>query len=141
MRDITKSALGFSWSMSLFGLQQMSNALMRPGGGGCAPAAESTETVTRAMEEQLDGVMKRLFKTGDRFQRGVVDMMFGMMRQPAAATESQAGSGAGWGCAPCGSDDRPGPRSHDAGGSEAPGWGPMPAEPGMPGPLPDGFEG
>ena len=126
MRDITKSVVSFSWSMSLLGLQQLGGARARD----CGRSAESLDTVARAMEDQLGGVLKDTFKTGDKFQRGLVDMMFGMLGRSAARP-------GGWGPKgteespwqdeydSCGAGDRPGPGWP----AESSGWGPAPHDP------------
>jgi hypothetical protein len=123
MREFTKSMLSFSWSMSLFGLQQMGNLLKRPDPNRPkSKAAEAFDEVTCATEGQLGDVLKESFKAGDKFQRAMVDMMFGNwmpqgmnpggMMQAATDAARQA-----TGC--CGQNGGMGP--------EAARWGPMPA--------------
>ena len=111
MRDVTKSVLSFSWSMSLLGLQQLGGALARR---DCDRPAESLDTVTRAMGDQLGGVLKDTFKAGDKFQRGMVDLMFGMLGRTGARPSGAAGE-TPWqsGCGSCGGDARPGPDAWD----------------------------
>ena len=80
IRDLTKSMLSFSWAMSLFGVEQLTNTLMpqRPS----QPTHRATtafNAVTQATEEQLSGMLKGVFKAGDQLQRGVVDLMFGFL--------------------------------------------------------------
>ena len=75
MRDLTKSVNRFSWALSLFGLQQLTN-VMTPG-----RAEESTralDAVSNAAESQLSDAFKRGVQAGDEFQRGVVDLAFGV---------------------------------------------------------------
>ena len=146
MREFTKSMFSFSWAMSLFGMQQMTNWMTaqdpsRPRG----KATEAFDRVTQATEEQLGDVLKETFKAGDKFQRAMVDMMLGafMPRQGsgtgmmgmAADAWGQATGCCGqnpWGTAAPGQQDAtgwgqnawrgPGPIQQDAAG-----WGPMPA--------------
>jgi hypothetical protein len=88
MRELFKSMLSFSWGISMFGIKQLGNLL--------APldpsqpqnkAATAFEAVTRATKEQLDDVLKEVFRAGDRWQRGMMDSMFGAFRtgQPISA--------------------------------------------------------
>src|SRR2546428_4423299 len=78
MREFTKSIVSFSWSMSLFGFQQLGNLLTRPDPNRPkSKAAEAFDGVTRATEEQLGDILKESFKAGDKFQRALVDMMLG----------------------------------------------------------------
>lgn len=80
IRDLTKSMLSFSWVMSLFGVEQLTNTLIpqRPS----QPDHRVTtafSAVTQATEEQLSGALKGAFKAGDKLQRGMVDLMFGFL--------------------------------------------------------------
>jgi hypothetical protein len=80
IRDLTKSMLSFSWAISLFGVEQLTNTLIpqRPS----QPTHRATaafNAVTQAAEEQLSGVLKGAFKAGDTLQRGMVDLMFGFL--------------------------------------------------------------
>ncbi|HVT60567.1 MAG TPA: hypothetical protein VHR45_19495 [Thermoanaerobaculia bacterium] len=69
MRELTKSALSASLAMPLFGLQQMANLMRAPGG-----VSSALDHVTKAAEGSLGGAMQRLFQTGDRLQKGAVDL-------------------------------------------------------------------
>lgn len=72
MRELTKSIGSFSWAMSLFGAKQMLN-LLRP-----ARATEAFDSVTRETEHQLDDALRATFQAGDRIQRSLVDLTFGV---------------------------------------------------------------
>ena len=134
MREFTKSMVSFSWSMSLFGMQQLGNLLTRPDPNRPkSKAAEAFDCVTRATEEQLGDILKESFKAGDKVQRALVDMMLGnwmsqgmnpgSMMQTASDAMRQA-----TGC--CG---------QNAGGDtgqESQGWGPMPPNDPPPGASP-----
>src|SRR5215831_9913905 len=80
MRELIKSMLSFSWGMSLFGIRQFGNLLtsLNPN----QPQNQATaafDAVTQATEEQFDGVIREAFQAGDRLQRGMIDMMFGVL--------------------------------------------------------------
>lgn len=72
IRDFTKSALSFSWALSLLGLKQAGN-LLRPnqqqGGDLLAP-------MTQVAVNQLDDSMRGIYRSGDNLQARTVDMMF-----------------------------------------------------------------
>ena len=70
MRELTKSMLRFTWSMSVFGLAQ-SAQLLAP-----RQAAAAFDDVTRRTEEQLGSFTRSVFNAGDRVQRGLVDLAF-----------------------------------------------------------------
>ena len=71
MRELTKSISSFSWAMSMFGLQQAAN-LLSP-----STACNAFDSVTKASTEQLGEVLKTTFSTGDKLQRGAIDLMLG----------------------------------------------------------------
>jgi hypothetical protein len=78
MRDLIKSMLSFSWGMSLFGIKQLGNLLLSADPNQPHnKATAAIDTVTHTTAEQLDGVIKEVFHSGDRWQRGILDMMFG----------------------------------------------------------------
>src|SRR5262249_48756354 len=83
--------------------------------------AEAFDNVTCATEEQLGGFLRDTFKTGDKLQRGMVDMLFGafLMRGQGAEGGSRM-SADGTGC--CGQ------AAQKRGMDEAQGWGPMPGQ-------------
>jgi len=73
MREFTKSITGYTWAMSLFGLQQMIN-VFRP-----AKATQSFNKVTKATEDEFGDALKATFRAGDNLQRGLVDATFGIL--------------------------------------------------------------
>src|SRR2546423_9241574 len=89
MRDFLKSTVRFSWAMSLFGVQQLENMISDPV-QQTNNAATAFESVSKATEEQMAGVVKETFKAGDRLQSGVVDAMLGALtgkpQQPPAGS-------------------------------------------------------
>lgn len=87
MRDFIKSALRFSWAMSLFGVQQLEN-IGEDSSQQNNKTATAFESVTRTTEGQLSGVVKDAFKAGDQLQSGVVDMILGALPGRPQATGS-----------------------------------------------------
>lgn len=90
MRELARSMASFSWAMSLFGVEQMTN-LVAP-----RRAAEALGTVARSAEGELGPRLRSAFQTGDRLQRAVVDLSFGLagvQGSTAAGTGSASGSG------------------------------------------------
>ena len=80
VRDLTKSMLSFSWAISLFGVEQLTKTLIpqRPS----QPTHRATaafDAVTQAATEQLSGALKGVYNAGDQLQRGMVDLMFGVL--------------------------------------------------------------
>jgi haloalkane dehalogenase len=71
MRNLTKTMFRFSWSMSLFGLQQFANLLI-PG-----RAARAFDNASRSMAGELGEPLRTAFRAGDALQSGMVDLMFG----------------------------------------------------------------
>ena len=80
IRDLTKSALSFSWAMSLFGVEQLTNTLIPQSPSQPNHRATTAfDAVTHTAEEQLSGVLKGVFRAGDQLQRGIVDLTFGFL--------------------------------------------------------------
>jgi len=75
IRDFTKSAMSFSWALSLLGVKQAVN-MLRPGqqrgGDVFAP-------MTQVAEDQLDDSMKGIYRSGNNLQARAVDMAFAWM--------------------------------------------------------------
>lgn len=108
MRELTKSVLSFTWSMSVFGLSQAANLL--------APrqAAAAFDDVTRRTEEQLGSFTRSIFNAGDQVQRGIVDLAFRTF-----------GLDLFGGCSSCS-----GSRGARQDPRQSSGWGPIPPPPG-----------
>ena len=64
MREFLKSTLRFSWAMFLFGAQQLKNVVEDPSQQE-SKAATALESVARATEEELSGIVKDAFKAGE----------------------------------------------------------------------------
>jgi uncharacterized protein Yka (UPF0111/DUF47 family) len=81
MRDLTKSFFSFSWTMSLFGLEQMTNILSEERSGNRRERiAKAFDAVKDATVEQLGKRTKSLYESGDKLQRETVDLMFDLSR-------------------------------------------------------------
>lgn len=78
MRDAIKSALSFTWSMSLFGVRQVLSLFPSRGGADTAGAFDS---VSRAAAEQLDEPLRAAFRAGEEVMERAFEA---------------------WGCAACG---------------------------------------
>lgn len=136
MRDLTKSSLSFSWSLSLFGLQQLGN-MLSPG-----RVTQAFERVAGSMEKQLGDSLGETFRAGDKLQRSVVDLMFRAIGWPSRKSMATAPRMAG-GCRLCGRTTwqsgrtqvdaasgwagNPPPPAADDWPDGATGWGPIPA--------------
>jgi hypothetical protein len=75
MRDLSKSALSYSWAMSLFGVQAFADTL--------APREERTRkaqaafySVTQAAGDEFNDLLWAAFQVGDELQREFVDRTF-----------------------------------------------------------------
>jgi hypothetical protein len=71
IRDFTKSALSFSWAMSLLGLKQSANLF----GPGQQRGGNLLDPLTQIAVDQLDDSMKGIYRSGDNLQGRAVDMM------------------------------------------------------------------
>jgi len=76
MREVTKSMLGFSWAVSLFGFQQMSKILSPSPSQPVDATAAEVEEVSRAVQSHLFGATAMQFRAGDQWTRKLVDVIF-----------------------------------------------------------------
>lgn len=76
MREVTKSMLGFSWAVSLFGFQQMSKILSPSPSQPVDATAAEVEEVSRAVQSHLYGATAMQFRAGDQWTRNLVDVIF-----------------------------------------------------------------
>ena len=84
MREFMKSTLGFPWAMLLFGVQQAAN-LVAP-----REATRAFDAVTQVAEVQLGDMLKGVYRVGDQLQRGMVDLMYGVLSpDPLAPVSNQ----------------------------------------------------
>lgn len=84
--ELSKSISRFSWSMSLFGFQQMLK-LLQPG-----DAANAFDSVARATEEQFDQWTRSLYRMGDSLQ----NQMFDATAQLFGVGPSTVSAGSNW---------------------------------------------
>ncbi len=75
MREVAKSMLGFSWAVSLFGVQQMAK-LMTPSAVSAEAMASQFDEATRAVQGFLTEGVAQQFRAGDEWQRRLVDAVF-----------------------------------------------------------------
>jgi hypothetical protein len=75
-----ESASRFCWATALFGVKQL-GGILSPGDADHAAAA--LDSVTRAAEGQLDESLGRAFRAGDRLQRGLWDLAYGLLTPDA----------------------------------------------------------
>src|SRR5947208_1368277 len=75
MRELTKSMLGFSWAVGLFGFQQLTK-VMTPTSEPPDVTAAQFDDVARAAERHLSEQFAQQFRAGDDWQRRVVDALF-----------------------------------------------------------------
>jgi hypothetical protein len=76
MREFTKSALSFSWALSLLGMKQTFNLLNWGNQSQVQRDGRLFDSVTETAVEQLDDSMKGIFRSVDNVQNRVVDMVF-----------------------------------------------------------------
>ena len=79
MRQFTKSILSYTWSTSLFGLQQMVNLFTPQGWRQTQRAAESLDKITRVTAGEMGNIVESTFKVGDNLQRTGVDITFDLL--------------------------------------------------------------
>jgi len=81
MRDLTKSFFSFSWTMSLLGLEQLTNLLSEERSGNRRERmAKAFDAVAEATVEQLGERTSSLYESGNKLQRETVDLMFDLSR-------------------------------------------------------------
>jgi len=81
MRDLTKSFFSFSWTMSLLGLEQLTNLLSEDRSGNRRERmAKAFDAVTDATVEQLGERTSSLYESGNKLQCETIDLMFDLSR-------------------------------------------------------------
>jgi hypothetical protein len=86
--ELVRSALGFSWAMSLFGLRSLGN-LADP-----RRAAASLDAVKQAAAGELGEELRGVYQAGEQLQQGLVGGLLGAAAGGAAAPASPAASAA-----------------------------------------------
>ena len=76
MREVAKSMLGFSWAVSLFGVQQISKMLSPSPSQPADLMAAEVDEVSRAVQTHLSGATAMQFRAGDQWTRHIVDVLF-----------------------------------------------------------------
>jgi len=80
MREFTKSMFGCSLALSLFAIKQMANILTpRQRGEHRGPATKAFDSVAHCTKDQFGSTLRSTFSAMNNLQRGVVDLMFGML--------------------------------------------------------------
>jgi hypothetical protein len=72
IRDFTKSAMSFSWALSLLGVKQAAN-LLRP---AQQRGSDLLAPIIQVAVDQLDDSMKNIYRSGDSLQARAVDLVF-----------------------------------------------------------------
>jgi hypothetical protein len=134
MRELTKSMMSYTWSISVFGVQQFVN-LMTPSSDVCGKATQAFDNVTDATTDTFGSAMRQAFQAGDSLQRRLIDIMFGGLTvggldpnrwvglaREAAQKVADATRGAAQGTTP----GLTPPRAAGAGTPPGSNWGPMP---------------
>jgi hypothetical protein len=76
MREVAKSMLGFSWAVSLFGIQQLAKIVAPTAAQPVDATAAEVEEVSRAVQSHLFGATAMQFRAGDQWTRNLVDVIF-----------------------------------------------------------------
>ena len=77
MREFAKSMISFSWSLSLFGLKQATDAFTpTQSDREEKDGSVAFDAVTEQTRQRLGDPLSDVFKIGDRLQRNTVDMLF-----------------------------------------------------------------
>jgi hypothetical protein len=75
MRELAKSAVRYTWAMSLFGVQQAANVLA-PSRQPTRRANAAFSSVKQAAETQFNDVIFAAYEVGDEVQRGLTNIFF-----------------------------------------------------------------
>jgi hypothetical protein len=85
IQDVTKSALSFSWALSLLTVKQ-AVSIMQP---GQQPGANLFAPLTQAASAQLDESMRDVHRSGENVQARIVDIAFSVF-DPSTWTKMSA---------------------------------------------------
>ncbi len=81
MRNLTKSFVNFSWAMSLFGLEQLTNLFGEERSGNRKERmGNAFDAVTRATTELFGERTRSMYDSGERLQAEMVDLCFDCFR-------------------------------------------------------------
>lgn len=73
MREVAKSLIGFSWAVSMFGVQQVTRLVRSAATQPAAKTAAEIDEVSRAIQSHLFGAPAMQYRVGDEWARKVVD--------------------------------------------------------------------
>ena len=73
MREVAKSLIGFSWAVSMFGVQQLTRLVRSAATQPAAKTAAEIDEVSRAIQSHLFGAPAMQYRVGDEWARKVVD--------------------------------------------------------------------
>ncbi len=95
MRNLTKSFVSFSWAMSMFGLEQITNMVSEERSGNRKERLSNAfDAVTGATTEIFGERTRSLYDSGNRLQAEMVDLCFDCFRaenwKPAKQTDQAA---------------------------------------------------
>jgi len=80
MEDFAKSMISLPWAACLFGVRQATTLLhLQSSEQPMQEVADGFNKSTETVEHQLRGMFESTFKTGDRLQQQMTDMMFNIM--------------------------------------------------------------
>src|SRR5579872_6003835 len=77
MRELTKSMFSVSWALSLLGMQQFASLFTTDSRSASSHCTNIFDRITEDAVQEFDESMKGIFRSGDKVQRRVVDLMFG----------------------------------------------------------------
>jgi hypothetical protein len=75
MRKLSKSALSYSWAMSLFGVRQIAN-ILTPRCDTTRGTEDAFYSVTQAAKDEFSDLLWAAFQVGDELQRDFIDLAF-----------------------------------------------------------------
>jgi hypothetical protein len=125
VRELAKSIMRLSWSLSLFGVEQMS-CLLRPQ-SELDRAVSALDSVAHSTEEQMGPATRATFHIGDGLQRGMVDLAFSLFIPGSWSWQGvvERGDAVRRAAESVGQTVRGG-SAGPQGAPQATGWGPMP---------------
>ena len=77
MKKFIKTMFGFSWSMTLLSVQQMTNTFAADIEDGQKKTGKTFAAVAQTTEAQLSGNFRKVYQKGDSFQNGAIDLFYG----------------------------------------------------------------
>jgi hypothetical protein len=88
MREVAKSFASFSWALSMFTLEQLTNLVSEERSGNRKERLTAAfDSMTRATSEVLSERTRAIFDSGDRLQEEMVDLTFDVFRPESWSPE------------------------------------------------------